>query len=152
MSERTIRHDVQRRDATDEQRSVFRNENAGEPEAYNFDDAGEPEEYDFDDGRPTEAWRLLADQLAPRIERLAAMVEGLRSTPYYVWLADQVHLCDAAGDLRVKVEALKWMFRIAKHMSGDARIMVMATVSKSVDDLEVAAEAQARANAVKVAA
>ena len=94
----------------------------------------------------------MADQLAPRIERLSSLVEGLRSTPYYVWLADQVHLCDAAGDLRVKVEALKWMFRIAKHMSGDARIMVMATVSKSVDDLEVAVEAQMRVNEVKVAA
>jgi hypothetical protein len=152
MNKRTASHDVQRRDATDEQRGVFRNENAGEPEAYNFDGAGEPREYGFDDGRPTEAWRLLADLLAPRIERLSSLVEGLRSAPYYVWLADQVHLCDAAGDLRVKVEALKWMFRIAKHMTGDARIMVMATVSKSVDDLEVAVEAQMRANAVKVAA
>ena len=152
MNKRAASHDVQRHDGVDEQHGVFRNEDAGEPEAYNFDDAGEPEEYDFDDGRPTEAWRLLADQLAPRIERLAGLVEGLRSAPYYVWLADQVHLCDAAGDLRVKVEALKWMFRIAKHMSGDARIMVMATVSKSVDDLEVAVEAQMRANAVKIAA
>ena len=152
MNKRTASHDVQRHDGVDEQRGVFRNEDAGEPEGYNFDDAGEPQDYDFDDGRPTEAWRLLADQLAPRIERLAGQVEGLRSAPYYVWLADQVHLCDAAGDLRVKVEALKWMFRIAKHMSGDARIMVMATVSKSVDDLEVAVEAQMRANAVKIAA
>jgi len=152
MDERTTRHDVQRRDATEEQRGVLRNESAGEPEEYNFDDASEPDEYDFDDGRPTEAWRLLADQLAPRIERLAGLVEGLRSAPYYVWLADQVHLCDAAGDLRVKVEALKWMFRIAKHMNGDARILVMATVSKSVDDLEVAVEAQMRVNAVRVAA
>ena len=152
MNDHKAHHEVERRVASDEQHGVFRNESAGEPEEYNFDDAGEPEEYDFDDGRPTEAWRLLADQLAPRIDRLAGLVEGLRSAPYYVWLADQVHLCDAAGDLRVKVEALKWMFRIAKHMSGDARIMVMATVSKSVDDLEVAVEAQARANAVKVAA
>jgi len=152
MDERKALHEMQRLVASGEQRGVLRNESAGEPEEYNFDDASEPHEYDFDDGRPTEAWRLLADQLAPRIERLAGLVEGLRSAPYYVWLADQVHLCDAAGDLRVKVEALKWMFRIAKHMNGDARIMVMATVSKSVDDLEVAVEAQMRVNAVRVAA
>ena len=152
MNERKALHEMGRLVANGEQRGVLRNESAGEPEEYNFDDAGEPEEFGYDDERPTETWRLLADMLAPRIERLSTLVEGLQSAPYYVWLADQVHLCDAAGDLRVKVEALQWMFRIAKHMSGDARIMVMATVSKSVDDLEVAVEAQMRANAVKVAA
>jgi hypothetical protein len=138
------RNEANRHDDFDGLDEIKRHDDAREPEDYNFDD--------FDEGRPTETWRLLADQLGPRIDELSRAVEGLRAAPYYVWLADTVHLCDPAGDLRVKVEALQWMFRIAKHLNGDGRIMVMATVSKSVDDLEVAVEAQLRANAVKVAA
>ena len=35
MNKRTANHDVQRQDGVDQQRGVFRNEDAGEPEAYN---------------------------------------------------------------------------------------------------------------------
>ncbi len=122
-----------------------------ESEEFRGDDGAFDSSYDssfeshFDDGRPTETWRLLADQLSPRIEALSHICEKLQATPYYVWLADTVHLCDPAGELRVKVEALQWMFRIAKHLNGTARELVMATVSRSVEDLEVAVDAQLRA-------
>lgn len=110
-------------------------------------------ESQFEDGRATETWRLLAEQLAPRIDELSHVCERLQAAPYYVWLADSVHLCDPAGELRVKVEALQWMFRIAKHLNGAAREMVMETVSRSVDEMEVAVEAQLRAaGATKAAA
>src|SRR5580704_7564842 len=81
-----------------------------------------------DMGRPTEVWRLLAEQLEPRIEELTRTVVGLDAAPYQVWLADTVHLCDPLNDLRVKVEALQWMLRIAKHLNDDTRDRVIATL------------------------
>ena len=99
-------------------------------------------------GRGTEVWRLLADLIEPHIEELTRTVEGLSEAPYYVWLADTVHL----DDLRVKVEGLQWLFRIAKHLKDDTRDRVMATLCKSVNDLEIALETRMHANAVRAAA
>jgi len=112
-------------------------------------DGGEPtDDSDLQDsgeiGRPTETWRLLAEQLEPRIESMSHAVDGLRVTPYQVLRGEKMQLCDPVNDLRVKVEAVRWMVRIGKHLNGVAREMVMATVTKSVEDLELAIEAQTR--------
>ena len=56
-------------------------------------------------------------------------VDGLRVTPYQV-LHGETQLCDPVNDLRVKIEAVRWMVRIGKHLNGAAREMVMATVTK----------------------
>jgi hypothetical protein len=52
----------------------------------------------------------------------------------------------------VKVEALQWIFRVAKHLKGTARGRVIATVCKSVDDLEIALQPELHASALRVAA
>ena len=100
-------------------------------------------------GRATEVWRLLTNLLELHVDELTRTVEGLSEAPYCVRLADNVHLVD---DLRAKVEALRWMLGVAKHLKGDARDRVVMTVCKSVDDLEIALEAQMHANAVRIAA
>ena len=102
-------------------------------------------------GRSTEAWRPLAEQLEPRIEELTRIVVGLDVAPYQVWLADTVHLCDPL-DMRLKVEALQWMFRISKHLNDDTRDRVIAMLCKSVNDLEIALKTRLHANAVRAAA
>jgi hypothetical protein len=38
--------------------------------------------HETDMRHPTEVWRLLAEQLEPRIEELTRTVEGLRAAPY----------------------------------------------------------------------
>jgi hypothetical protein len=103
-------------------------------------------------GRPTETWRLLAEQLEPRIESMSHVVDGMQAAPYQVLRAGTMQICDPVNDLRVKVEAVRWMVRIAKHLNGVAREMVMATVSKSVEDMEFAIEAQTRLLAQQAAA
>ncbi len=105
-----------------------------------------------DNGRPTETWRLLAEELEPRIDNMTQVVEGLHAAPYYVVQADSGKLFDPVNDLRVKVEAVRWMLRIAKHLNGVAREMVMATVARSVSDLETTVETQMRAMAQRAAA
>ena len=103
-------------------------------------------------GRPTEVWRLLAEQLEPCIEELTRTVAGLDAAPYNVWLADSVRLCDPLNDLRLKVEALQWMVRIAKHLNDDTRDRGIAMLCKSVNDLEIALKTRLHANAVRAAA
>jgi hypothetical protein len=105
-----------------------------------------------DTGRPSETWRLLAEQLEPRIDGMSCMVEGLHAAPYYVAQAESGKLVDPVNDLRVKVEAVRWMLRIAKHLNGVAREMVMATVARSVNDLETVVETQTRVMAQRAAA
>ena len=94
-------------------------------------------------------WRLFAELLEVRIIELTRTVECLSEAPYYIRLANTVHLVD---DLRAKVERLQWLFRVAKHLKGEARNRVMATVFKAVDDLEIALDTQIHANLVRHAA
>ena len=103
-------------------------------------------------GRKTETWRLLAEQLEPRVEALTRQLEGMREAPSYVWVSEHDTVADPAEDLRVKVEALRWMMRIGKRLNGVARDMVMATVAKSLADLEGDLEGHLHGNVVKVAA
>jgi hypothetical protein len=120
--------------------------NGGEPaDDRDLQDSGEI-------GRPTETWRLLAEQLEPRIDGMSHMVEALRVAPYQVLRGEKMQLCDPVNELRIKVEAVRWMLRIAKHLNGVARSTVMGTVSKSVEDLELVVESQARALAQRAAA
>jgi hypothetical protein len=95
-------------------------------------------------GRSTEARRPLAEKLEPRIEELTRIVVGLDGAPYNVWLADTEHLYDPLNDLRLKVEALQWLFRVAKHVNDDTRDRVIAMLCKSVNDLEIALKGRTR--------
>jgi hypothetical protein len=102
--------------------------------------------------RLMQARRLLENDLNFRLNELSILVDKLGSVPHRVWLGNAVQTCDRAQDLRVKVEAVCWMLRIAKHLNGVARELVMSTIDKSLDDLEgvVASEMHAE-DAVRAA-
>lgn len=104
------------------------------------------------EGRATETWRLLMEQLEPRIEGLRREVEGMRVAPSYVWVGEQEELADPVEELRVKVEALRWMLRIAKHLNGVARDLVIGTVCRSAQELESAVRGRLAEDVVKIAA
>lgn len=106
----------------------------------------------FSPRRETETWRLSADELEPRIETLGRIVTGLSEEIAYLGISDAEYHGEPVRDLRVKVEALRWMFRIAMHLNGTAREMVMVTVSNSVGDLEIALAAQLHGSAEIAAA
>lgn len=46
------------------------------------------------------------------------------------------HIFDPVLDLRVKVDAVRWMLRVAKHMEGPAHERILTTARDSLDQLE----------------
>ncbi len=55
------------------------------------------------------------------------------------------YIYDPDLNLRVKVEAVRWMLRIAKHMSEPAREVVFLRIENSLRQLEAAVESRLRA-------
>jgi hypothetical protein len=142
MVERRGMHAVAERDETEDILEAEQDDFVVQRHEDQRDDFGGQDEAEL--GRPSETWLLLADRLEPRIDDMSHAVDGLRVAPYQVLRAGAMQVCDPVNDLRVKVEAVRWMLRIARRLNGVAREMVMATVSKSVADLEFAIEAQTR--------
>jgi len=107
---------------------------------------------DIGESRLMQTRNRLEKDLNFRLNKISSLVDKLGTVPYYVWLEKTVQTCDRAQDLRVKVEAVRWMLRIAKHLNSVAREKVMSTTDKTLDDLErvVASEMHAR-NAVRAA-
>lgn len=80
-----------------------------------------------------------------RLERLTDRFQEMNTASHYVWLADGPHVFDPSLDLSVKVEAIRWMLRIAKHMNDHAREAVFLRIEVSLRQLEAAIESQIRA-------
>jgi hypothetical protein len=79
-----------------------------------------------------------------RLERLTDRFQEMNTASHYVWLADGPHVFDPSLDLSVKVEAIRWMLRIAKHMNDRAREAVFLRIEVSLRQLEAAIESQIR--------
>jgi hypothetical protein len=103
---------------------------------------------DIGESRLTQARDLVENDLNLRLSELKDDVNELASSPYQVWLEND-RGSDRVRDLRVKVEAARWMLRIAKHLNGATREMVISALEKSLDDLEsvVASEMRAKESA-----
>jgi hypothetical protein len=80
-------------------------------------------------------------QIEMRIERLDDQIENLDVESRLVWLKSGPHVYSPEFDLSVKVEAIRWMLRIAKHMNESARQAVFARVDRSLRQIELALEA-----------
>jgi len=80
-------------------------------------------------------------QIEMRIERLDDQIENLDMESRLVWLKSGPHVYSPEFDLSVKVEAIRWMLRIAKHMHESARQAVFSRVDKSLREIERALEA-----------
>jgi hypothetical protein len=76
-----------------------------------------------------------------RIQDLGDQIEGLNSDSRLVWLNTGPHVYNADLDLSVKVEAVRWMLRIAKHMHKSAREVMFLRIQNSLHKLEKALEA-----------
>lgn len=80
-----------------------------------------------------------------RLERLTDRFNEMDTASHFVWLASGPHVFDPSLDLSVKVEAIRWMLRIAKHMNDQAREVVFLRIENSLRQLEAAIESQTRA-------
>jgi hypothetical protein len=73
-----------------------------------------------------------------RIEQLGNQIENLDSDSRLIWLTTGPHIYNADFDLSVKVEAIRWMLRIAKHMHSSAREVMFLRIQNSLCKLEKA--------------
>lgn len=85
-------------------------------------------------------------QIEARIDRLDDEIENLDMDSRLVWLKSGPHVYSPEFDFSVKVEAIRWMLRIAKHMHDSARQAVFARVDNSLRQIERALEAGEWAN------
>jgi hypothetical protein len=90
---------------------------------------------------------FLIEQLEARIQRICDRYNDLDSASQPVRLKSGPHTYNPELDLCVKVEAVRWMLRIAKHMSEPAREVVLLRAENSLRKLEAIVEARAPAPA-----
>ena len=100
---------------------------------------------DIGESRLTQAGDLVENDLNLRLIELRNDVNKLGTAPYRVWLGDSGRGSVRVGDLGVKVEAARWMLRIAKHLNGATRELVISTLQRSLDDLESVVASEMRA-------
>src|ERR1700733_10733146 len=71
-----------------------------------------------------------------RIQQLGDQIQNLHSDSRLVWLNTGPHVYNADFDLSVKVEAVRWMLRIARHMQNSAREVMLLRLQNSLHMLE----------------
>ncbi len=76
-----------------------------------------------------------------RIRQLTKQIDRLGSESRLVWLKAGPHIYNAEFDLSVKIEAVRWMLRIARNMQPPAREAMFARIRSSVEQLEWTLEA-----------
>jgi hypothetical protein len=84
------------------------------------------------------------DEIETRIQHVSDLHENLNAAPQVVWLKGAPYVHDSQLDLHVKVEAVRWMLRIAKHMSDPAREVVLLRIENSLRQLEAAVGSRVR--------
>ena len=65
-----------------------------------------------------------------RLEDLSSRLQDLNAASHLIWLKSGLDNRDPVLDLRNKVESVRWMLRIAKHLSTSAREMLFANIRK----------------------
>jgi len=85
------------------------------------------------------------DALEARLQELENRVQELKAGSPLPWPASRSRIFDAALDLRVKVDAVRWMLRVSKHLDGPARERVILTIANSLAQLEKAMAPATRA-------
>jgi hypothetical protein len=78
--------------------------------------------------------------LEARIQQLAEYALTLQVDSHLVWLKTGPHIFNSGLDLSVKIEALRWMLRIARHAHDSARAAIIERLQDSIDQLEKALE------------
>ena len=91
---------------------------------------------------PRRKEHLYSEDFEARLQDLDDRLQDVNGDSCLVLLKGGVHVFDAVLDLRVKVEAVRWMLRAAKHLKDPARATVFSTVSNSLDQLERTIESE----------
>ena len=76
-----------------------------------------------------------------RLRFLAGQMEKLGSSSRVVWLKAGPHIYDRDFDLSVKIEAIRWMLRIARNLNDSSREVVIERIERSLERLEAALDA-----------
>lgn len=71
-----------------------------------------------------------------RLEEIDARLQELHVAANLVWLKKGLDNRDPVTDLRTKVESVRWMLRIAKHLKAAARQMLFSTIQSSLNQIE----------------
>jgi len=71
-----------------------------------------------------------------RLEDLCDRLQTLNQASHLVWLKRGLLDTDPLLDVRTKVESVRWMLRIAKHLSASAREMIFSTIRNSLYQIE----------------
>jgi hypothetical protein len=90
------------------------------------------------------SFQLQAEEVEARLQRVCVRHKDLDAASHLVWLDSGPHVYDPDLNLRVKVDAVRWMLRIAKHMSESAREVVFLQIENSLRQLEAAVESRVR--------
>jgi len=93
---------------------------------------------------PCEKNSFESEEFEARIQRVSDRYRDLNATAHLIQLKGGPYICDPHLDLHVKVEAVRWMLRIAKHMSEPAREVVLLRIENSLRQLEAAVESRPR--------
>jgi hypothetical protein len=84
-------------------------------------------------------------ELEARLHDLSGRLRSFQADVEVVQLKSGPHIFDPALDLRVKVDAVRWMLRVAKHAEGPALEQILLTVANSLDQLEKTADPRSHA-------
>jgi hypothetical protein len=104
-------------------------------------------------GNPNETSSLTAHWRTPRglasekgvenrLQDLRNFVDALSAAAHPIWLINAARMSEAADELRVKVEALDWMLRVARHFNGPNLGILLSAIEESLSDLEKAVESE----------
>jgi len=80
--------------------------------------------------------KQVVEDFEGRLDYLETRAKDVQPDPTIVWVKSQPHVYDTNLDLQVKIEAIRWMLRVSKHLEEPARRRVLMTIRKSIDDLE----------------
>ena len=95
-------------------------------------------------GAPQEKMSFQAEEFESRLQNVCDRYENLNAPSHLVCLKSGPHVYDPHLDLHVKVEAVRWMLRIAKYMSEPAREVVFLRIENSLRQLEAAIQSRPR--------
>jgi hypothetical protein len=106
---------------------------------------------DFTDSTSSDEFRVAEEKVSFRTEEIETRIQhicdrhtDLKANSNRVWLNCEAHTYDPNLDLCVKVEAVRWMLRIAKHMTEPAREVMFLRIENSLRQLEAAVESRPR--------
>jgi hypothetical protein len=83
-----------------------------------------------------------AEEFEARIQHVCDRYKNLKAASRLVYVKTGPHIYNPELDLCVKVEAVRWMLRIAKHMSEPAREVVLLRIENSLRQLEADVESR----------